>query len=242
MFYILNIQKSVNSDNLLCLSHLRLKSKSKISKDKWNSYLEKLSNNIARSKSQIFNIASFNKFHFFFTQTCSSTYNRKDLKGLISRFRKQNYYLQRKYPNKNFHYLIIPEFHADNQSYHLHGLLSYDYIVDLHKNTHGFLELNHFTNVGYNSVSVIKNYTACTKYITKYITKDSFNCISKGDRAYYCSKGLIRKNLIDSKIVPFIPPVHFDYKSDFCFKACISNARLLKMYLDMKNKQYYNIV
>ena len=88
--------------------------------------------------------------------------------------------------NKDFIYLIIFEKHKDG-AYHLHGLLG-GLGLDLYKNNNGYLSLYDFEELGFNSLSVIKDKIKVSSYITKYITKD-FVKTSSG-YSYFHSKDL----------------------------------------------------
>lgn len=224
MFQNLKIQKSVDGRYLLCNMNLRLKSKSRKKRASWIINDHKLDNSISRAKSSIFSIANFNKFGYFFTQTISSKYDRGDLNALVRRFSQITRDLRKIY-NQDFFYLIIPELHDDKKNWHLHGLVSSSYGLDCYINKNGFLSLHHFDKIGWNSVSKIKNYTACVKYMTEYITKDLAKDRKKGEKLFYCSQKLIRKNVVDDLIFPNIPPIHFDFKNDWTFKTEIDQNK-----------------
>lgn len=234
---------NLNNDNTISVvsSPLKFKSKKRLSRFKWNNYSYKLKNNLSRSKTQCFNIGLNNDFRFFFTQTIDSKFNRTDLDYIISSFRNKIKQLRNVFPSLNFYYLIIPELHTDNKSWHLHGLLSPDFVVVSNKNVNGYIELDILKDLGYNSISYIKNSTACCKYILKYITKNTFNILKKGQHLYYCSKGLKRSNIINKLVFNYIPPLHFTFKNEFCFKTTISKEKYYKFItnLDNQNRVFY---
>ena len=181
MFYNLKIQKSVDYKYLLCNTRLKYKRNKRKDRFDWATNENKLDNSISRAKSNIFNIASFNKFEYFYTQTINDNYDRKDLKKLVENFSQITRNL-RKTSNDNFFYLIIPELHEDQKNWHLHGFLSKAYSKYAYINKNGFLSLSCFDKIGFNSISKIKNYSACVKYMTEYITKDLAKDRKKGDR------------------------------------------------------------
>lgn len=221
-----------NVDNSISVltTHARFKSNKKLPRFSWATNETKLSNNLSRAKTNCFKIVLNNTFTYFYTQTIDSKYSRTDLTSIINKFRSIIKKVRSIFPSKNFYYLIIPELHSDNKSWHLHGLLSADFIVLIEKNVNGFENLSYFNELGYNSVSKIKNYSACSRYILKYITKNTQTILTKNQHLYYCSKGLIRNNVIKSGLCSNIPPLHFDFKNEFCFKTSID-----------KNK-YYNLI
>lgn len=138
----------------------------------------------SRIKSKIRDYALMNDFQFFYTQTINSNFDRFNLeefkKLILKKFKAY------KRINKDFIYLIIFEKHK-NGAYHLHGLIG-NVGVDLHKNSNGYDTLEFFTDIGFNSLSKIKDKDRVANYILKYISKD----ISKTNSgySYFHSKGL----------------------------------------------------
>lgn len=184
----LKISKFVDNNYRVMQTHNVFKRKKTISKFLWVSNDKKLDNNISRAISSIFSITSFNKFTYFYTQTIDSIYARTDLKSLIKKFNLITRQLRQQYKDKQFYYLLIPEYHEDGQNWHLHGFLSKDYDILSYINRNGFKELAQFDKLGFNSLSKIRNYGACCKYVTKYVTKDLIKNFNKGDKFYYCSQ------------------------------------------------------
>lgn len=234
---------NLNVDNTVSVvsSPLRFKSKKKLSRFSWSINETKLKNNLSRAKTNCFNIALNNQFNYFFTQTIDSKYSRTDLNSIINKFRTIIKKVRFLYPEKNFFYLIIPELHEDNMSWHLHGLLSADFVELCYKNVNGFESLSHFNELGYNSISLIKNYSACCRYILKYITKNTQTILTKNQHLYYCSKGLKRSNIINKITCNYIPPLHFDFKSEYCFKTTINIKKYYNLItsIDNLNRFYY---
>ena len=219
----LKIQKNIYNNYMFCETPLRFKSSYRL-KD-FKHYDSKLDNSISRARSNIFNIAMFNKFDYFYTQTISSKFNRKDLLKFISKFRRTIKYM-RSLCNDNYKYLIVPEFHLDGECYHLHGFIDKSFEKFFFINKNGFTDIKYLCNLGFVSVQPIKNYEACIKYFTKYITKDLCKSRNKGEHIYYCSRGLKRENVIFKGESDFIFPIHYFYKSNFVFKSTCNQTKL----------------
>lgn len=243
MFQV-KINKNIDFTYTIIQSHLRMKCNKRLSKMNWRSYDNKLLNNIARAKTNCFNIVLNNKFTFFFTQTIDSKFARTDLNQLINKFRYYNKQLRKLY-KEDFYYLIIPEYHKDKKNWHLHGFLSSAYGLDSYINKNGFLSVSALDNIGFNSISKIKNYTACCKYILKYITKETALTIKKGEHFYYCSKNLSRQNICKSFASFEIAPIHFDFKNEYVFKTTIDKNKyynFIKSIDDIDRFHYYNFI
>lgn len=225
MFQNLKIQKTVDYRYLLCNTHLHFKSKKRKKFSSWAINDHKLDNSISRARTSILNIASFNQFAYFFTQTVNSKFDRSDLNSLIRKFSQITRDLRKIFKNEDFFYIVVPELHDDKKNWHLHGLLSSAYGFDSYKNKNGFLSIHHLDKIGWNSISKINNYTACVKYMTTYITKDLAKDRNKGEKLFYCSQKLNRNNIVDDLVFPDIPPIHFDFKNDWCFKTDIDQTK-----------------
>lgn len=136
----------------------------------------------SRIKSKIKELALCNDFKYFYTQTLKD--NRYNLDNFVEEIKKRFKAYKRK--NKDFIYLIIFEKHKDG-AYHLHGLLG-GLGIDLYKNKNGYLSLYDFEELGFNSLSEIKDKIKVSSYITKYITKDLVKTSS--GYSYFHSKDL----------------------------------------------------
>lgn len=242
--FTLKISKSVDNKYLFMQTHLKFTTKKRRDKFSWLCYDSKLTNNLSRARTNLFNIVNYNKFEFFYTQTISSLYARSDLKALIKKFNQITRNLRKIYKDGEFFYVFIPEYHQDKKNWHLHGFLSSGYGLDSYINKNGFLSVSSLDNIGWNSISKIKNYTACCKYITKYITKDLLNDFKKGDRIFYCSQKLKRNNLINEYNMTQIAPIHFDFKNEFVFKSTLNESQYYNFVTNIdtiKRFNYYNI-
>lgn len=69
----------------------------------------------------------------------------------------------------------------------MHGLIG-GLGIDLHKNSNGYDTLEFFTDIGFNSLSKIKDKERVSNYILKYISKDITKTLS--GYSYFHSKGL----------------------------------------------------
>ena len=186
---------------------------------------EKLSNNITRAKTKIFELAFCNKWDYFITLTIDSRkYNREDLQKYykdLSQFIRD---CRKKY-KCDIEYLLIPELHKDNKSWHLHGLVKGIPLSKLKhfevgdKMSKGISEkvkngedvynwLEYQNKFGFCDLEPIKSEQAVSKYITKYITKDLKSTVDEiGAHLYYRSNNLktaitIKKGILLKTIEP----------------------------------------
>lgn len=240
----LRIHKTVYGKYNFIETSLKFKNRKRLDRFRWLVNDRKLDNNITRAKSNVFNIVSYNKFKYFYTQTISSIYARTDLKRLIKKFNEITRYLRKLYPDLQFYYVVIPEYHDDKQNWHLHGFLSEGYGVTSYINQNGFLSMSAFDKIGFNSISEIRSYEACSKYITKYITKTSAIDISKGEKLFYCSQKLLRENCLEDYVFSQIAPIHFDFKNEYVFKTCVGEKEYYKFVTNIDNIErlhYYDV-
>lgn len=138
----------------------------------------------SRIKSKIKEYALCNDFEYFFTQTLNSNYDRYDLEEFKKLIQKKFKAYRRK--NENFKYLIIYEKHKDG-AYHLHGLVR-GLGDDKYINSNGYISLKFFEELGFNSLSKIKDNVKVAHYITKYISKEAQKTSS--GYTYFHSKDL----------------------------------------------------
>lgn len=179
------------------------------------SFNEKLINNIIRAKSKIFDYCLNNDFYYFVTLTVNKNHDRENLDWLIRTTSQIIRDLRKKYKTE-FKYILIPELHKDGKSWHVHGLFSKDLSNDLYINNNGYFSWKSYDKIGFSSISIIKNYEACIKYIIKYIKKDfTSRCIN--ERLYFCSHNLNKsKKINDFVFSNDIKFIDFDLRSDYC--------------------------
>lgn len=148
---------------------------------------------VSRIKSKIKEYSLCNDFEYFFTQTLNTNHNRYDLNEFKLLIQKKFKAYKRK--NSDFKYLIIFEKHKDG-AYHLHGLVS-GLGQDVYINSNNYLSLAFFEDLGFNSLSKIKDNVKVSHYITKYISKDMEKTSS--GYTYFHSQGLktCKKTVLD---------------------------------------------
>ncbi|MGI6612437.1 MAG: rolling circle replication-associated protein [Candidatus Nanosyncoccaceae bacterium] len=202
-------------DNLYKVSYfpsrLKKKSRERVSYKPNGRFDESLS----RSRSKIFEYAYCNDFDYFVTLTLDPfKRDTKDLKSYISALSRFVRYCRSEY-GLDLQYLLIPEKHKSG-SWHFHGLikgLTRDHLV---LNNHGYLDWPAYKNrFGYISLSSVKSKERVSKYITKYLTK-SFSCtdFAKGEKLYYCSRGLKVSDKIYDCLVQDCNLISQDFQSE----------------------------
>lgn len=174
---------------------------------------------LSRTKRHIKELALCNEFEYFVTFTINkNSCDRFVLSECQDLIRKKLKSYKRK--NSKFGYLLITEKHK-NGGFHFHGFLKgvdisnlvrytkddYDLTKDkkipyklINSINRGDIiyHLDWFDNVGYNTLSPIRDYVASCMYIQKYITKD---CVrNEHNQVYMCSRGL--KKAKREKIMP----------------------------------------
>lgn len=181
---------------------------------------EKLSNNIARARSKIFEYAICNEFEYFVTLTVNGQYlDRYDLKEYIKKLSQFIRDYRKKY-NANVQYLLIPEKHIDG-AWHMHGLLKGIPKEHLKINKYGYKDWEEYSKrFGYISIDEIKNQIAVSKYITKYISKSidtGRGVTDKESKLYYCSRGLKKAIKIDEGTLNtyHLNNIYFEFENDY---------------------------
>ncbi len=197
----------------------------------------KLSNNVTRARTRVFDLAICNDFEYFITLTINKEkLDRYELKEYIKKLGQfiRNY--RRDY-EADIQYLLIPEKHKDG-AWHMHGLIKGIPREHLYINENGYLDWeNYKKRFGWCSIDKIKNKEAISKYITKYVRK-SFDTdrgiTEKESKLYYCSRGLRRpqkkkEGTLNSYQLDKIP---FTFDNDYV-KTGILTASQYKQVLSM---------
>ena len=197
----------------------------------------RLTNNVARARTRIFEYAICNEFDYFITLTINGEkQDRYDLKEYVKKLGQfiRNY---RRNHEANIQYLLIPEKHIDG-AWHMHGLIKGIPKDHLKKNEHGYLDWEQYKqSFGWCSIDKIKNKEAVAKYITKYIRKsfDSDRGITeKESKLYYSSRGLKRpkKKKEGTLNGDHLDKIPFEYENDYV-RTCILTASQYKQVASM---------
>lgn len=195
---------------------------------------ERFSNSVARSKARIFELAMCNEFNYFCTFTQDQKLrNRFDLKEFRKDFAQLVRNLNRARPeNSKIKYLLIPEQHKDG-AWHMHGLLQGLNDTDLRefslkeklpesirkqiaKGVKVYDWARYRRAFGYFTCTEIGDKTACSKYITKYISKDLQKTVREsGEHLFFASQGLKGREVIIKNSSDKCPVNEWDFENDY---------------------------
>lgn len=190
---------------------------------------------LKRTKATVFELAMCNEFKFFCTLTLDK--EKRDRYDL-STFRKTlSQFIRNKNRNREnkITYLCIPEKHKDG-AWHIHGLFSGLTAEDLTlfklsdnipkrlknmirdgKNVYNWRD--YAEKFGYFSATEIKSREACSRYVTKYITKDLLlQTRESGARLFFASQGLKRKECVVKhcfEACPFGEYEKWDFENEY---------------------------
>lgn len=185
---------------------------------------ERLEQSVSRTRSTIFELAMCNDFEWFVTCTLDSQKrDRNDLQAFRRDFAQFIRDENKKRPEgQKIEYLLIPEQHKDG-AWHMHGL--FQGLVkgaDLVRNEHRHLDWPRYRKrFGFFSCDAIKSHDACSKYITKYVTKDvkRATALDVGAHSYYASQGLKRREAVHNLCADACPVTEWDYENEYV-KIC----------------------
>jgi len=153
---------------------------------------------LRRSKTKISDIVQCNDFDSFLTFTFKTNrYNVESCKTRLSKWIENQ-----KNIHGDFSYLLVPEFHKDGKAIHFHGLFSGykgKVISSGHKQRGRLIYNVKSYRLGFSTLAYIDNIDKVASYVKKYITKDM--PIMAGKKRYWCSKGLIRPQLIQNIVI-----------------------------------------
>lgn len=160
---------------------------------------QRFEENIIRARSRILELAMCNAWENFATLTLDplkyDRYRLHEWKKDLSQWIRD----QRKRGKGDLRYLLIPEMHQDG-AWHMHGLLAGIPVGDLQKNGNGYLDWPRYrAKFGFISLDGIKNSVAVSRYITKYVRKDTeatAQALGAGRHLFYHSAGLKGKELV----------------------------------------------
>ncbi len=174
---------------------------------------EKLLNNLSRARSVVFQLAMCNPWDLFVTLTLDEKkYNRHDLPKFKKDLSQLVRDLRKKY-SCDIKYLLIPEQHKDG-CWHMHGFIYglpeqelKQFTLNDHLPTKILSRIEQGKKVytwttyarkfGFADIEKIENNEAASKYMTKYVTKDTMRTIKElNAHIFYASNGLNRAEVV----------------------------------------------
>lgn len=151
--------------------------------------------NARRAKQTVYELARSNihRWQWFVTLTFNPAFvRRQDYFHCLEQVRILTTSLTR----RGCCWLFVPEHHADGKSYHFHGLVGGDMLLEYggkfgppgrERDTYHIPWFPGFT-----SVQPVSDASRVCTYITKYITKDLVHLVPKGSHRYLYSRNLLR--------------------------------------------------
>lgn len=167
---------------------------------------------LSRAKRRIRELVLMNNFEFFFTLTISPysplIKDRYDIEEVSKKIQQKfkNFYKK----DDTLQFLYVFEQHRDG-AFHLHGFLTCKH-ENFYKNENGYLSIRFFDNIGFSSVSKIRNLEKSANYSTKYISKNIFK--QKNGSYYFRSRNL--KN--EPEVVEIDSKLASQFQNDIVFK------------------------
>lgn len=164
---------------------------------------------LSRAKRTIIDYADNNEFNYFVTITFDQKkIDRTNGELLYNQIKKAFKYYKKVYC-PTLKYLLVPEMHQDG-NFHFHGLVKIDYVLDDNGNAVPPTDLtrhydkfkhchywrsryffDHFGAVRFDKI--FANSIACSRYISKYITKETEKAFPL---TYLCSRGLKKSQIL----------------------------------------------
>ena len=193
---------------------------------------ERFASSITRSKARVFELAMCNEFKYFCTFTQDE--KKRDRFNLAD-FRKDFAMLVRNLNRsraEKIKYLLIPEQHKDS-AWHMHGLLLglqpddlREFRLDenlparLRDKIKSGVKIYDWTRYrrafGYFSCTEIADSVACSKYITKYISKDLQKTVrEQGEHLFFASQGLKGRECVVKYSFDRCPIDEWDFENDY---------------------------
>ena len=216
---------------------------------------DKLGCNLSRARSTIFELAYCNKWDYFFTGTLASANGDRTNLGEFRKNFTQFIRNERRRTGCDIKYLLVPETHADGESWHMHGLTAGMPEESVQRYIEGDVMGKHIADkvlageevykwVGYEKrfgwcdLEPIKTHEGVSKYLTKYISKaisdddDSRGVKELNKHLYYRSLGLNRAETIKKGILTEpIASTHWEFENDYIATFSTRDISMLK-YLD----------
>lgn len=177
---------------------------SNIDKSQFNKYDSKLDNSLSRTRRLILEKALCNPWSHFATLTIDpNKYDRYNLHLFYKSF--SQWLRDKRKQGFDIKYLLVPELHNTDNSWHLHGLfyglpplMKFSSLINSPKKIPLNLLYSDFEfwedyqeKFGFCSFGLIRSPVRSAFYISKYITKDHNKLVSSlGSKMFYCSQGL----------------------------------------------------
>lgn len=176
----------------------------------------RFSQSISRARNRVFELARCNDWDYFITLTLDRfKQDRHDLDLYRSQLSMMVRNLNRK-DGYDIKYLLVPEQHKDG-AWHLHGFIRGIRADDLTTNANGYIEWgSHARRFGFTSLSQIKSHKACSRYITKYVSKDwSDGMLRSGAHLFCASQGLNGRQEVRPAAPGELPDIRWDYANEY---------------------------
>lgn len=202
-------------------------------KDIYKCLYLRMDQSLSRSKRRIFEISMCNDFDWFVTLTIDEKkFPRDDVqlfkKELGSFIHRLN--MTAKHKINKIKYILIPEYHKDGKSIHMHGLIMGLDDDELYINKYGYYGWKPYEDkFGFISMDRIKFKNRCASYITKYITKETAQAVASGKQAYICSKGLKRPEILIDTHSGLLGEVDWDFQNEYMKKKTFHDDAFLSV-------------
>lgn len=146
---------------------------------------------ISRAKRKIHDIAALNPFQYFVTLTLDASKINRQSSDEVGQ--KLKTFLSNKVRRNDMSYIIVPEYHKDGKSIHLHGLVSGRFkLTDSRHRTKDGRPIYNMVDWPYGFSTCIElkgDREAVAHYIAKYVTKDTQKILGN----FYYAGGEIRR-------------------------------------------------
>ena len=151
---------------------------------------KKARRSVDRAKKVISEYALHNDWTWAFSGTFRTDYertNREKMLGNVTKWIRD----ERESRKQDFRYLLVPELHADQRNWHIHGLFSEIPENDIMlKNGNKFIWSRYERRFGECCLKEIADINGWVDYITKGFDDCS---VGKDAHLYYCSRNLYRE-------------------------------------------------